>query len=292
MTVSKRHELRLDELASGDIPGLIELSASVGWDYHEAELATLIAAGRVFGHRDDQGKVYSSAAIVPYGETLASIGMVIVHPECRGMGLGKQVTQACIDAASTSADTALMLIATPEGKPMYESMGFVSVDCVHKYLCEAYQRHRASFDTGDTFVEKLTGEHLEQIVELDKAAVGADRRRFLIHRIQQAQNGVVLKRQDGAVIGYGLSVEGPVNLILGPIVAFDLQGAKQIVEQLASGYQGKLRIDVPSGHEEFLVFLEQCGFQKASQPPIMIRNAEKLPERNGRLYAIAAQAFG
>ncbi|EMT50250.1 acetyltransferase [Brevibacillus borstelensis AK1] len=101
-----------------------------------------------------------------------------------------------------------------------------------------------------------------------------------------------MKGQDGAVIGYGLSVEGPVNLILGPIVAFDLQGAKQIVEQLASGYQGKLRIDVPSGHEEFLVFLEQCGFQKASQPPIMIRNAEKLPERNGHLYAIAAQAFG
>ncbi|MEJ8548102.1 GNAT family N-acetyltransferase [Brevibacillus borstelensis] len=327
MNAAKQRGLRMDELTAEDIPGLIELSASVGWDYHEAELATLLTAGRVFGHRDDQGKVRSSAAIILYGETLASIGMVIVHPECRGMGLGKQVTQACIDIASSSAlakslpgnsgtseesgsgtairiktvtekaspseETVLMLIATPEGKPMYESMGFVSVDCVHKYLCEAYQPpQRLRGPESDLSVQELTGEHLEQVIRLDREAVGAERRRFLLHRIRQAKKRVVLKGKDGAIVGYGLAVEGPVNIILGPIVAFDSQGAEQIVEELASGYRGRLRIDVPSGQEQFLAFLERCGFQKAGQPPIMIRNAEKLPERNGQLYAIAAQAFG
>ena len=40
----------LAELNQYDIPGLIDLSASVGWDYDENEVRTLLESGRVFGH--------------------------------------------------------------------------------------------------------------------------------------------------------------------------------------------------------------------------------------------------
>jgi hypothetical protein len=94
------------------------------------------------------------------------------------------------------------------------------------------------------------------------------------------------------VPNYGLSVLGPINLILGPIVAPNFEIASLLINELARNHQGRLRIDVPSGHEEFMLFLEQRGFHKVSQPPIMIMNSKQLPRRNGTLYGIAAQAFG
>lgn len=41
-----------------------------------------------------------------------------------------------------------------------------------------------------------------------------------------------------------------------------------------------------------MIQLEQSGFTKVSQPPIMILNATNMPNRNQTLYGIAAQIFG
>lgn len=280
-----RFELRLEELTPADIPDLLRLSAMVG-----------IIAGRVFGHRDREGGVCSCAAVIPYGESLASIGMVIVHSDYRGRGLGKEVTQACVAAGNEqTADgrpPALMLVATPAGRPVYEGLGFAAVDWVHKYLCDRYQPSATPPASSLWAVPPLAPEHLEPIIRLDKQAFGADRREFLFRRIVQARKKLVLLGRDGSVAGYGLGVEGPVNLVLGPIVAPDEQAAVLLVDALAHDYPGKLRIDVPSGHEGFRRFLEGAGFTQVTQPPIMVKQADGMPKRNGCLYAIASQAFG
>ncbi|WP_139364891.1 GNAT family N-acetyltransferase [Sutcliffiella halmapala] len=76
------------------------------------------------------------------------------------------------------------------------------------------------------------------------------------------------------------------------IVEPDSQTATLILDRLAFKHHGKLRIDVPSGNEEFTLFLEQSGFIKASKPPIMVLNSVKMPARNNTLFGIAAQVFG
>jgi hypothetical protein len=111
--------------------------------------------------------------------------MVIVHEEYRGMGLGKIVTQACID--TVSKDTAIMLIATEQGKPLYEKMGFTAVDCVHKYLCDHYILVHLINKMGIE-INTFSQEDLAQIVKLDERAVGAKKRgKFLVNRIEQAK---------------------------------------------------------------------------------------------------------
>ncbi|MFS1515054.1 GNAT family N-acetyltransferase [Bacillus sp. SCS-151] len=129
-------KLELFELNTDDINSLIELSTSVDWDYDKYEIGTVLSTGTIFGHKNALGKVVSCAAIIPYDKNLASIGMVIVSKEFRGLGLGKEVTQKCIDACSK--DKTIMLIATQDGKALYEKMGFRTVNYVHKYLCENY----------------------------------------------------------------------------------------------------------------------------------------------------------
>ena len=62
--------------------------------------------------------------------------MVIVHPDYKGKGIGKMITNSCIKSVSTQ--NPIMLIATDEGKPLYEKLGFRSVSYVSKYICNSY----------------------------------------------------------------------------------------------------------------------------------------------------------
>ncbi|MED4018763.1 GNAT family N-acetyltransferase [Sutcliffiella cohnii] len=282
--------LELVQFDKCDVPGLIELSASVGWDYDEKEIGTVLSSGKIFGHKNAEGKIVSSAALIPYDSSLASIGMVIVNKEFRGFGLGKETTKKCIE--SVSKDITIMLIATEDGKPLYEKMGFHTVDSVHKYICDNYIPISKPLNNSAVIFEELSEVDMNEILKLDENAFGDSRSRFLINRIKQSEKCLVVKDNNGTIVGYGLSILGPVNLILGPIVAPDFQTASLLIDKLCSKHQGKLRIDVPSCNEEFMSLIEKSGFVKVSQPPIMVLHSVNMPLRNKTLYGIAAQIFG
>jgi ribosomal protein S18 acetylase RimI-like enzyme len=282
--------LILERLTERDVPQLIRLSDSVGWDYDAPEIQTIFTAGQIFGHRNQDGEIVSSAAIIPYSGGLASIGMVIVHPNYRGLGLGKSVTKACI--ATVRDDVTIMLIATNEGKPLYESLGFQSVSYVKKYICERFIQSNYLFPSHHYEMDLFNEEFFQEIVDLDRQAVGADRDHFLRTRIKQSETCFVIKDSDKKIIGFGLSIKTPANLVLGPIVAPHDDLAIALIDLLSEGHNGKVRIDVPQGKESFFTILEKRGFHKVSQPPIMVLNSDKLPPRNGHLYGIAAQIFG
>lgn len=289
MFTKNKRVLKLVQFNEKDILGLIELSASVNWDYDEYEIGTVLTSGNIFGHKNAVGKIVSSAAIIPYESKLASIGMVIVNRDFRGFGLGREATQKCIE--SVSKNRSIMLIATEEGKPLYKKMGFTTIDYVHKYLCD-------NFTITDTLnhtsvkIKTFSENDFTEVVKLDEAAFGDRRSQFLKNRITQAEKCLVVKDNDGAIVGYGMSILGPVNLILGPIVAPDAQIAVLLIDNLCARHHGKLRIDVPSGNEDFMSFLEKRGFVKVSQPPIMIINSDNMPTRNNTYFGIAAQIFG
>lgn len=290
MVVIDKKSLSLVQLEKNHVSDLIKLSGSIGWDYDEDEIGTIMASGKIFGHKNSLGKIVSSAAIIPYDSEVASIGMVIVDKEYRGLGLGKEATQKCIDSVPNTVS--IMLIATEEGKPLYEKMGFMAVNSVHKYLCNNYKVAASISNISGIVIEDFKDIHFNEVVKMDERAFGARRRSFLYNRIIQSDNCIIVKDDKDQIIGYGAAILGPVNLILGPIVAPDIEVAALIMNSLASRHQGKIRIDVPSGKEEFMILLKQRGFIKVSNPPIMIFNSDKMPPRDNTLFGIAAQVFG
>ncbi|MEH7444989.1 GNAT family N-acetyltransferase [Bacillus sp. JJ1122] len=283
--------LTLTILNEKDIAGLIALSASIGWDYDEHEIRTVMSSGKIVGHKCEEGQIVSCAAIIPYEGNLASIGMVIVNQEYRGQGLGKDATQMCIDYVTEKTST--MLIATPEGKPLYEIMGFKEVTSVHKFICTTYKPANLKPPGDFSFrVEELKEIDIDEVINIDNNAFGVFRRKLLTARVRQAHQALVIKDSTARVIGYGLSILGPVNLILGPIVAPNTKIAEYLINELAKSHHGKLRIDVPDGTEGIIDFLTKRGFDNVSNPPVMIKNSNDMPKRNGHLYGIAAQIFG
>ncbi|WP_163255102.1 GNAT family N-acetyltransferase [Bacillus tropicus] len=282
-------EMRVERLKKENIEDIVALSSYIGWDYNRAEVETIFNSGIVYGVWNEGGKLIASAAIILYGEAFASIGMVIVHPDYKGRGIGKAITSSCMN--SVSARTPIMLIATEEGKPLYEKLGFRSVSYVSKYICNSYNADDHCVGNENYMMNYEVGD-LEKIIKIDGYAFGTNRKEFLKKRIMQSEQCIVVKDKEQSVLGYGLSIQTPENKIIGPIVAKNDEMAMRIVHDLARGHHGKLRIDVSEGKKDFMKELQIIDFQKVNTPPIMMKNSDQLLKRNNELYSIAAQIFG
>ena len=101
--------------------------------------------------------------------------MVIVHANYRGLGLGKLVTRKCIE--SVSQQTAIMLVATKDGEPLYKKIGFTTVDYVHKYLADNYSGAHI-LASNEFTIEDYNESDFAEIVRLDAAAFGDKRSNF------------------------------------------------------------------------------------------------------------------
>lgn len=279
----------VDLLRKENIEDIVALSSYIGWDYNGEEIETIFDSGIVYGVWNRRKELIASAAIILYGEKVASIGMVIVHPDYKGRGIGKAITDSCIKSVSTQ--TPIMLIATDEGKPLYEKLGFRAVSYVSKYICNSYNVNDYCIGNED-YIMNYEECDLEKIIKIDEDAFGTSRNEFLKQRIMQSDQCVVVKDTKENVVGYGISIQTPENKIIGPIAAKNDAMAMRIVHDLAREHHGKLRIDVPEGKKDFMKKLQITGFQKVNTPPIMMRNSDQFLKRNGELYSIAAQIFG
>ncbi|MDM5192941.1 GNAT family N-acetyltransferase [Bacillus hominis] len=282
-------ENRVERLSKETIDDIVALSSYIGWDYNKEEIETIFNSGIVYGVWNERKELIASAAIILYGETLASIGMVIVHPDYKGRGIGKAITDSCVKSVSTQ--NPIMLIATDEGKPLYEKLGFRAVSYISKYICNSYNVNYTSAGN-EEYMMNYEECDLEGIIKIDEYAFGTNRREFLKERIMQSERCIVVKDKEQNVLGYGMSIQTPENKIIGPVVAKNDTMAIEIVHYLAREHNGKLRMDVPEGKKDFMKELEIIGFQKVNTPPIMIKNRDQLLKRNDKLYGIAAQIFG
>ncbi|TKI87808.1 GNAT family N-acetyltransferase [Bacillus mycoides] len=282
-------EIRVERLRKEKIGDIVALSSYIGWDYNTEEIETIFNSGIVYGVWNERKELIASAAIILYGETLASIGMVIVHPDYKGRGIGKIITDLCVKSVLTQ--TPIMLIATDEGKVLYETLGFRAVSYVSKYICNSYNANYHCVGN-EEYIVNYEERDLEEIIQIDKDAFGTNREEFLKYRMIQSEQCIVTKDAQQNVLGYGISIQTPKNKIIGPVVAKNDEMAMRIVHHLAREHNGKLRIDVPEGKEAFMKELEIGGFQKVNTPPIMVKNSGQLLKRNSELYSVAAQIFG
>lgn len=279
--------ITMQQLNKSHMNDLLSLATIVGWDYDEEEIQTLLVSGTMYGHITEEKTVIACAAIIPYGANLASIGMVIVHTDFRGRGLAKALLIKCME--QTTKNRAIVLIATEQGKPVYDKLGFKNYSHVTKLLGKG---NHIKIELDGYSINPLEKTDVEEMLVLDQAAFGSSRVVFLENRIKQAKDSLVLKNRKGVIVGYALTVKKPSNLVIGPVVAQDDEQAMLLIQTIIANNQGSTRIDVIEGKNTIIKELQKLGFQIANRPPVMVKNIEAFPNRNNSLYAIAAQAYG
>ncbi|HET9521510.1 MAG TPA: GNAT family N-acetyltransferase [Candidatus Limnocylindrales bacterium] len=124
------------------------------------------------------------------------VGTIFVAPDERGRGIGAALTRAVVYDLERRDCRTLVLIATDEGRPVYERQGFT--------VQTRYVRYAAPSGpppVADDLVRELRASDLPVIVELDRIATGEDRSAIL-RSFAELETGRIAQRPDGRVGGF------------------------------------------------------------------------------------------
>ncbi|GAK14099.1 GNAT family N-acetyltransferase [Geomicrobium sp. JCM 19039] len=281
---------KVERLTETDVKAIHAFIRDFDWDYSESDVRQILTTGHVFGCKDEKGVLLGCAALITYEkENIATLGLVMVDPTERGRGLGRQLTVACVDAVPESAST--ILIATGQGQPLYEKLGFVPVSEVSSYVCQDVGVWGRVDERNHPNIRAYDADDFEAVVRVDERAFGDSRHEFLKRRIAAAKRAFVWI-EDEKVVGYGLSVSARKNVMLGPIVCQNVRQVTDMICSLVHGETGSFRMDTPHFEPELDHWLHNNHFKLYATAQMMVRNGLSSKEEPSTRYAIAAQIFG
>lgn len=275
----------LRAIEAADASSCAELSRRVGWPHRREDWEFVLGLGRgVVGVRD--GRIVASALCWPYGESHATLGLIIVAPEEQGAGIGKRLMQAVLAQAG---ERSLMLNATVAGAPLYERYGF-------RRLGDVRQQHghvlavAAPELAANERLRACSPADLAVIGQLDREASGLERGPALA-ALLRCGDCVVLER-DGLAVGFSMLRAFGRGGVVGPVVAASEADARILIACWLHGREGRfMRIDLPAG-SPLGAWLERCGLAPAGDVTTMVRG--EVPSATGpvRVHALINQALG
>jgi GNAT superfamily N-acetyltransferase len=272
-------------MVEDDIAAGMRLCHAAGWNQVEEDWRVFLhspGSGGFLAEKD--GCVVGTVAFMRY-DSLAWIAMMLVDPEERGAGIGRQLMEQALSAVTDAG--CVGLDATPLGGPLYRRFGFVN-----EY---GMVRTKASIE-GAKFempghARRMTLDDLADVLVRDREVFGADRGALLAALIHRAPECAWIVK-DTAVHGYCFGRPGRLYHQLGPVVAEDRATACDLVAHCFSQLDGKrFAIDAPRLDGEWVAWLESVGFAEERLFVRMFRTGHAHPGTPARQYAITGPEF-
>lgn len=276
-------QITLEPMTPEHLSGAVELSRQVGWPHRREdwELVHSLSQGVV---SLDRGRVVATTLLTPYGEDAANINMVIVDGSMRGRGLGRMLMEW---ALAKAGERSCHLVATLEGLPLYEKLGFVATGRIAQHQGEALP-----VDTPDHVSWSDAGDNV-RLVMLDRAGFGHDRSGLMQLLHERAQFAVI--RDEGDVQAFAAIRAFGRGGVIGPVVARDRAEAEALIQFLLAHRRGKfVRIDTDAD-TNLAGWLAERGLARVGGGISMRRSVAGQRERelgSHRSYALVSQALG
>ena len=247
--------LPIRRLAERDLEDALRLSSTSGWNQQLEDwrmLRSLAPAG-CFAALDGDAIVGTSMGI-PYGE-FSWVAMMLVDPAYRGQGLGRRLLEAAVDAVP--ADRPVRLDATPLGRPLYESFGFVEESTLTRFTASPAPRHDVTADMAKG-VRALTAP--ETLAAVDRRVFGADRSAVLQWALERCPQYARVAAPT-FTRAYCFGRRGRLFDQIGPIVAEDETTPRGLVISALMASDGRdVAIDAFDDCEPFTAWLRGWGF--------------------------------
>jgi GNAT superfamily N-acetyltransferase len=225
-------QISLEAMGTEHLDGAVRLSQEAGWPHRREdwELVLSVSKGIVALQGDH---VVATTMVTPFGSDTAAINMVIVDAAMRGRGLGRRLMDIALDKAGARS---CRLVATKEGLPLYEKLGFVAMGEIIQHQGKAFK-----LDAPANVFWARDDEH-DRMWALDRVAFGADRGKLMSILGRLAQFAVI--REQGEVVAFaGVRAFGR-GLVVGPVVAASDQQAKDLVQFMLAHHEGTfVRLD-------------------------------------------------
>ena len=275
-------EIQLQAFGPDHIEGAVALSRQENWPHRpqDWQMALRLSSGVVA--LDDQGRVTGTILVTPYGAACAMINMVIVDKNVRVKGLGRRLME---QALALAEDRPLRLVATTDGMPLYEKLGFVPSGTVLQY-----QGKVAELDAPEG-VEAASADDLPTIKAMDREAYGADREALIDALAERGEFAVI--RHNHAIEAYAAIRPFGRGEVIGPVIAGNVEDAKALIRFFATSRPGAfLRVDTDS-RTGIADWLGEIGLAHVGGGVAMDRPPKSVAEQTRpKVYALANQALG
>jgi GNAT superfamily N-acetyltransferase len=273
--------LPIDRLAPAELDACIALARSRAWRPERRKWALLFEVGEVYGIRDPAGGLAGSVTLTRYGDGLAVVSMMLVAERFGRRGLGRRLMDHVLRQAG---DATVFLYATPLGRPLYEQLGFRSLGAVTTSV-GVFGGAAAGGTRPATAADRAA------IGALDAAASGADRTRLLDGYLALAEQLRVIER-DGEVRGFAAAAANPDHVVVGPLVAPDLDAARTLIADVAARIDGAIRLDLDHRHDGLLEWAAAHGVAPQDTTWLMVHGDRELPGDRARLILPVMLALG
>lgn len=232
-----------------------------------------------------EGRVVGTVTTIVYQGRFAWIGMVLVDPEFRGRGIGTRLLNRAIEDLDSRRIPTLKLDATPQGKPIYEKLGFVSEYEIERWTLDRPAR--------GTTAQALRSPTLDDLLELDSEVFGADRSALLRTLVSAAPDFTLAVREGEALAGYAFGRRGSVADHLGPWTAQQESAVRELLEEfLARSSRDKVFVDCLKSNPFAKTLLQARGFEFSRPLTRMYRGPNNHPGRPEWLCAVLGPEFG
>ncbi|CAM5247230.1 Acetyltransferase OS=Streptomyces fumanus OX=67302 GN=GCM10018772_12910 PE=4 SV=1 [Streptomyces fumanus] len=280
--------LPIRRLTLRDLAVCADLSEDRRWPREEHKWSLLLTAGRGYGIDDPEGGLVGACAVTEYGPhgrpALAAIGMVLVAERHGRKGVGRRLMRHVLSAMGT---TPLTLYATPNGRPLYEELGFKATG-----RAEMVRGHFTPDGAGSRVATRAaTAEDLTAILRLDEEVFGTDRT-HIITRLPAFADQLRVAEEGGRLIGYAGAWPNMDTHVVGPLVARDTETAKALIASLAAHTDRPLRTDIDARHEELLAWAKERGLVPVGFNTVMTYGITELPGDWSRRFAPLTVAAG
>ena len=252
--------LNVRTMVPSDLPFADSLRALAGWNQTLADWRRFLAMqpqGCFLAQWD--GAPAGTATTVVYGSDLAWIGMVLVHPVYRRRGIGRGLLLKCIEHLQARQVRCIKLDATPQGRPVYESLGFKDEWTLRRWEAEL---SAVAPKPADSHIRAWEEADALRFDPYDARAFGVSRHKLILALARQSRFALTYESQPDVATGCGLLRPGAQASYLGPVSANSPREGIALIEALtAQGGAGHVFWDIPDLNAAAVGWAERHGFR-------------------------------
>jgi GNAT superfamily N-acetyltransferase len=290
-----------------DLRHCVRLSVDRGWLPERAKWSLLLEVAEVFGIDAPDGgdgaggadvaagagigdgALAGAVVLTRYGADLASVGMMLVAARYGRRGVGRALMEHLLAEAG---DATVTLFATDLGKPLYAKLGFRTIRRSAAFTGQFRAEPAEPADPAATTraadnskmrTRPAAAADMASIIDVDKAAFGADRSRLLRRLPAFAGQFLVLETGRG-VAGFAAAWQNHTSTVIGPVVAPDGAAARRLIGDLAAGVRGQVRLDLDPDRPELPAWAIRHGLQPAGLNAVMAYGDRPPPGDPARLF--------
>jgi len=273
-----------------DIQAGMRLKNAAGWNQLEQDWALFLDSS-IDGSMvaEYQHKVIGTVTTVNYSGRFSWIGMVLVDPEIRRMGIGTTLLKEAIAKAKDKGT--IRLDATPKGKLLYDTMGFEDDYNLNRYEIKDYATNL--FPEKKHVCIRISDPDLPQIIEFDQHIFGAPRAGILksLYKMGTDYAWICGSRDD--IQGFCFGRPGSNFEQIGPIISKNEEIAFSLLCHAIEKCKGEpVIVDIPDDQKAFRRSVQDIGFT-IQRPFIRMFLGEHLyPGKPQLQFAIAGPEIG